>query len=1498
MKKRILSITLALAMVLSIVPMTAFSQLSDVADESGEIRAELLDDLVDDEIDSPNQSEEVNAPVDNLVDDVSDELSEEQAEELDHLAEDEIDPLDQNKEINAPTDNLVADVSDKKRAEWLEYLAENMIDPINQGGEVNTSRYNSLTVDMSPPDLSFNRQVGPLTSSIQAFSTSSSVKRYTVLVLDRSGSMYGTAMNAMKQSAIRFCYDVLKADGENYVAVVAYDTNASIISDFTSSFTTLERLINNIYPLSMTNTNAGLEVADELLSAIPSDTGVIKNILLLSDGMPNAGAYSSSGRYTYSDYYDYGYANATYNTATTLKEKEYYIYTLGFFHGLWNQELSFARRFMKDLQNAGYYDVTDPNDLEFIFGEIAEDIINPVGTFKYAGHIEQNQDSSAIYNYDDAYFLRDSHEYDPQLATMSLCFELSSWSSYDVDQWPHKSKNARELLTGEVLQSDGTYVNKKGGIGYKDFAQNSAWNQAPKVNSIGLVAANKTIVDKNNSDKEYTLIAVAVRGGGYFSEWGGNFNVGSTGFHTGFDLAKEQTLTFINNYIKDHNISGDIKLWIVGFSRAGATANMVAGAINSGYSFPNVSLNNRDIFCYTFEAPQGVLRGQANKADHSNIHNVVNLNDPVPMVAFSAWDFQRYNAIKDYILPSVATANFYGTKGKLNNMLKQFEALGFSRELYQIIETTRTLEIKANPTKILPGGDPFIEVNIINDKGMTNNQMLQGLMKSFATTAMVNRRNYASTFQMELVNFMDSTMAQGNESLMDELLNEILDGLDKDNKKEFKHIIAPLKKLNPFYSVSNRLRDVKIRLSNYVSTAAAKKGLTLTPGFLNSLVDALAALINQDDGILLLKMIDNVSQEANVIQPHWPEITLAWLMSQDTKYTSGAVYGSSQRVIRVIYINCPVDISVYDESNDLVTSIIGDQPSDGLVYSAINENGEKMLLLPADEDYTIDIKATGTGSMTLTISEYDMVTGSVNRLINYYDLPIESGNTFIGYIPSFNQFELENGISNGSEVDYSLIDENGNTIYSSEEILGDSINNNYFTVSLETNNYSGTVYGGGEFLKGTFAKIQAQPVPGGRLLGWYIDDNLVSTEEIYRFAVRENVKIVAKFENVDAHDVKILTTSGGTVTGAAGFYVPGTELEMIAEANPNYRFKNWETSNGGAFTQINNATTTFTMPANDTTIRAIFEYISNIGDSSSNTKEEIDDYRPANPNYSFSGGNSEYIIGSEIPLVLTIQKDFSLFRDVRVNSKILMRDTQYKAESRPTVVMLLTEFLNTLSVGQHSLEVRFFDGVTVNANFTIAVGEDETYTPIQESWLNPFIDVREGDWFYEAVKYSHQKGLITGTSPSTFSPHVRLTRGMMATILWNYAGKPQTGNTVFTDVANNTWYTDAINWAAINGIVSGYGNSLFGPNDEITREQMAVMLYNYTKFIEVDLPQKRIGIFVDDAQISTWAKESVDFMYAADIINGKGNNDFDPQGRATRAEVAVMMRNFMEIIIH
>ena len=194
--------------------------------------------------------------------------------------------------------------------------------------------------------------------------------RDTVLVLDNSSSMDGEPIRALKQAAIKFCTSVLNAAGTNRAAIVVYDTGIVKTTAFTADLAVLTDTINSMDGEgSWTNIYSGIEAADELLQE--SDAAV-KNMLILIDGLPTRGPTNSDGPYT-SENTGYQYANALYKQMDTLDE-EYHVYTLGFFHDLTGSKKDFAARLLTDLQNAGYYEVIDPNDLEFTFGDVATDI--------------------------------------------------------------------------------------------------------------------------------------------------------------------------------------------------------------------------------------------------------------------------------------------------------------------------------------------------------------------------------------------------------------------------------------------------------------------------------------------------------------------------------------------------------------------------------------------------------------------------------------------------------------------------------------------------------------------------------------------------------------------------------------------------------------------------------------------------------------------------------------------------------------------------------------------------------------------------------------------------------------------------------------------------------------------------------------------------------------------------------------------------------------------
>lgn len=179
----------------------------------------------------------------------------------------------------------------------------------------------------------------------------------------------------------------------------------------------------------------------------------------------------------------------------------------------------------------------------------------------------------------------------------------------------------------------------------------------------------------------------------------------------------------------------------------------------------------------------------------------------------------------------------------------------------------------------------------------------------------------------------------------------------------------------------------------------------------------------------------------------------------------------------------------------------------------------------------------------------------------------------------------------------------------------------------------------------------------------------------------------------------------------------------------------------------------------------------------------------------------------------------------------------------------------------------------------------------------PFTDVDKDAWYFEAVQYVYKNGLFNGTSTTTFSPDAEMSRAMLAAVLYRLAGSPAGDGKApaFTDVAPDTWYTNAVAWANGNGIVTGYGNGLFGGTDSITREQLVVMLYRYARLMKHNTAAAGdLSAFTDAGDASGWAVEALRWAYAEGLITGRTATTIVPQGTATRAEVAMILMRFGE----
>jgi len=1079
----------------------------------------------------------------------------------------------------------------------------------------------------------------------------SEISRYSVLVLDVSGTagfesngstIYtaDSAIDYVKKSANSFLSDLINAEGNNYVAIVAFAKTASVVVDFTDNISEVAENVNTLTSHDeVRDINAGLSAANELLQNV--DSSALKNTILVTTGMTNEGEYTYNGHYNEETVGSnwrridtqirlYAYANAAYEMATLLKNSST-LYVLGLFQTMENmpeegREIAeFFRLTALDLATSEntFYDVENPDDIEFVFGEIADNITASKGYFKYAGKINQDSDSVAEYWYSDSYFNQSATKYNASLATMSLCLELSTWSSFEKENWYNPSNspndanfwqdklcNVKSLLLGNPNAEDGY-----GGIGFSDFKANTFWQAAPTKDSIGVCAARKLI--SASSGEKYTLIALVIRGGGYGAEWASNFTIGKSGEHDGFATARNNVLDFLDSYISSLNLSDNeknIKIWVTGYSRAGATANMVAGALDSYHSLPDGAVTSiDDIYCYTFEAPQGAVRSNLT-GNYSNIFNVVNLNDLVPLVAPYSWGFARYNYQNDKTLPSRYTSGKEKFVQQKAAMLEEMKKLGYQNFEYKISEVSTMKNFKVDKSKFLPGGDPLWW---FEESEVDTNTVLQEGVNFLADDVIPSREYYYENLEYCARQLLGILMDyHGAENGLNSYENEVVSQAFMLKLNELftfdniTYIVSPMFSINPFKSYDDRVDEVKIRLGKKIGGIFAE--YAQIEGFIDSVVDILTDTIvqiakdvwnNNTDSInIVCKVVDIIA--SSDMQGHYPEICLAWCRSRDSNYNTNIVDGKSN-ITRLVRINCPVNINVYDSNGTLVASIINDVADESIdgIINYVNNKGEKLFFLPGDEDYKLNIVATDEGKVNYSISEYNFTHNRNTCLQNYYNIPIRKNDELTAMVPAISEDEFILNDINGSTADYQLLND-GEILPYEEKFIGESIEQEYYDVSLNVQGNGGYVEGAGRFIKGSFAEIEAYSLPNAEFLGWYVNNEFVSAESSYRFVVTDNISLTAKFSDIVYSNLSFDTDGKGTINATAGMYADGTEIGMEAIPSKGYEFVEWTSINGGVFEDSKSASTEFTMIDKETVIIAHFK-LSSSGDNAENKDDRL-----------------------------------------------------------------------------------------------------------------------------------------------------------------------------------------------------------------------------------------------------------------------------------------------------
>lgn len=395
----------------------------------------------------------------------------------------------------------------------------------------------------------------------------------------------------------------------------------------------------------------------------------------------------------------------------------------------------------------------------------------------------------------------------------------------------------------------------------------------------------------------------------------------------------------------------------------------------------------------------------------------------------------------------------------------------------------------------------------------------------------------------------------------------------------------------------------------------------------------------------------------------------------------------------------------------------------------------------------------------------------------------------------------------------------------------------------------------------TSVTLNATANSGYRFVGWMKNDQQVSTDATYTFTADSSHTFTAQFEKV--YTVTVNASGGGTATADKTTAAAGEAVTLTATPNSGYHFTGWTSSDGVTFANASSESTTLTMPAGDVTVTAGFTRISSGPTTYAVTAPDAE-------NGTVRVSPSRASRGTTVTITVTPDEGYELESLTVLDSRDNEIPLTDKGDGKYTF---------TMPSGK----------VTVEASFAEIAPE-----PL------PFGDVDDGDWFADAVRFVYESGMMNGVSETDFAPHATTSRSMIVTILYRLEGEPVVDYAMdFTDVAGDAYYAEAVRWAASEGIVGGYGGGLFGSDDAVTREQLAVILYRYAVYKGYDVSigeDTNILSYADFADLSEYAIPAMQWACGAGIVNGTSESTLTPQGEATRAQVAAMLMRFVEAI--
>lgn len=546
----------------------------------------------------------------------------------------------------------------------------------------------------------------------------------------------------------------------------------------------------------------------------------------------------------------------------------------------------------------------------------------------------------------------------------------------------------------------------------------------------------------------------------------------------------------------------------------------------------------------------------------------------------------------------------------------------------------------------------------------------------------------------------------------------------------------------------------------------------------------------------------------------------------------------------------------------------------GKYYSNETESDGKFLPKYTPMDITVSVNGNdctadengvyhayvGGGDNTLIVNSSDTNDGfKLTRMdTNSEILHENSVNTFI--LPEFEgslMFKID-GISGNDVTEVFLLvnmDKEPPVLILSSDVFYADRETGEYTITGMSDAGSRIMYGNSEY---TVADNSGMFAVSGKL--YEGDSSSIITLCAQDFAENTSTPQMALIAKKMSNTV---TVNGSYAKDSgSGEYSKDEMVTINAGERTGYTFSGWTSDSGVQFTDSNSSQTTFTMPDSDVTVTA---------------------------NWTKSGGSTGG--GGSGSASCTVS--FESNGGSKIANQTAAKGSVAKEPTAPTRDGY--DFAGWYADKELKTKYDFSEKVTKSITlYAKWIKKDNSSITPGGEWINPFTDVKKNDWFYDSVKYAYENNLMNGVSETEFAPDSNVTRAMFVTVIYRMEGQPQAGNTEFIDVESGSYYEKAVAWANANGIVSGISKELFAPDEPITREQMAAIIYRYAIFKGYDITSNGNTEYTDNGNISDYAKNAVNWAAEKLIMTGNANGSFAPKDNTTRAQAAAVFTRMHE----